>query len=245
MIRIIAIIALFLQVSINLQATEKRDTLRVLFVGNSYIYYNNLIQLVSLMTDSMETKLICTKSTVGGTNLREHWNGEKGLRSKELIAKNKYDVVVFQDQSMRAIEYPDSLLNYGKLFCSLIKKTGARPVVYNTWSRKNTPETQSQINQVYHQLAKDCGAELADVGNSWHKAMALNPGLELYASDGSHPSAIGTYLAALVFIKTITGKLPSAFATVYNYYDRDGETFRIMQVNKEENTLCLRAVNNL
>lgn len=241
----IAFIALCTLFAVSVSASEKRDTLRVLFVGNSYVYYNNLIQMVSLLSDSMDTKLICTKSTVGGTNLREHWNGEKGLHSRELIEKNKYDVVVFQDHSMRAIEHPDSLLHFGKLFCALIKKKGARSVIYNTWSRKSTPETQETINQVYHKLSKECGAEVANVGNSWHKAMGLNPNLELYASDGSHPSSIGTYLAALVFIKTITGKLPSGFASVYNYYDRDGETFRIMQVSKEENTLCLRVVNNL
>lgn len=245
MMKRVAFTAIMMLFAIGMQAKEKRDTLRVLFVGNSYIYYNNLIQMVSLLSDSMDTKLICTKSTVGGTNLREHWNGEKGLHSKDLIEKNKYDVVVFQDHSMRAIENPDSLLHFGKLFCALIKKNGARPVIYNTWSRKATPETQGTINQVYHKLAKECGAEVGNVGNSWQKAISLNPSLELYANDGSHPSSIGTYLAALVFIKTITGKLPSGFASVYNYYDRDGETFRIMQVSKEENALCLRIVNNL
>ena len=40
----------------NANANANRDTLRVLFVGNSYIYYNNLIQMVSLLSDSMETK---------------------------------------------------------------------------------------------------------------------------------------------------------------------------------------------
>jgi len=67
------------------KASPVRDTVRVLFVGNSYTYYNNLIQMVSLISDSLETKLICTKSTVGGTNLGEHWNEQKGLRSRTLV----------------------------------------------------------------------------------------------------------------------------------------------------------------
>ena len=74
-----------LLLSSNSQARTNRDTLRVLFVGNSYTYYNNLIQMVSLISDSLDTKLICTKSTVGGTNLGEHWNEQKGLKSKTLI----------------------------------------------------------------------------------------------------------------------------------------------------------------
>jgi hypothetical protein len=47
--------------STQLQAAEKRDTIRVLFVGNSYVYYNNLSQLINLLTESMPIQLICTK----------------------------------------------------------------------------------------------------------------------------------------------------------------------------------------
>ena len=78
--------------STQLQAAEKRDTIRVLFVGNSYVYYNNLSQLINLLTEGMETQLICTKSTVGAAHLGEHWRGLRGLRSKELITQKKYDV---------------------------------------------------------------------------------------------------------------------------------------------------------
>lgn len=215
------------------KATE-RDTLKVLFVGNSYTYYNNLIQMVSLISDSVDTKLICTKSTVGGTRLREHWNEEKGLKSKSLIENGKYDIVVFQDHSLGAIEQPDSLLYFGNMFCSLIKSKGAKPVLYNTWSRKTTPQTQPIIDKVYQQLAYACGATLVKVGDYWQEAIKRSPDIEMYNVDGSHPSHLGTFMAALAFVKSITGKLPERLPTVYNYYDKDGETFRIMQVSPEE-----------
>lgn len=215
------------------KATE-RDTLKVLFVGNSYTYYNNLIQMVSLISDSVDTKLICTKSTVGGTRLREHWNEEKGLKSKSLIENGKYDIVVFQDHSLGAIEQPDSLLYFGNMFCSLIKSKGAKPFLYNTWSRKTTPQTQPIIDKVYQQLAYACGATLVKVGDYWQEAIKRSPDIEMYNVDGSHPSHLGTFMAALAFVKSITGKLPERLPTVYNYYDKDGETFRIMQVSPEE-----------
>lgn len=114
--------------------------------------------MVSLISDSLDTKLICTKSTVGGTNLGEHWNELKGLKSKTLIQNGSYDIVVFHDHSMRPIEAPDSLLYYGGLLCELIKSKKARPFIYNTWSREKTPETQGVINSAYSRLAKQCGA---------------------------------------------------------------------------------------
>jgi len=215
-------------------ANANRDTLRVLFVGNSYIYYNNLIQMVSLLSDSMDTKLICTKSTLGGSHFGEHWNSLKGLKSKQLIENNKYDIVVIQDNSMWPIEHPDSLLWYGKKFCELIKTRAARPFLYNTWSRKKTPETQGQINRAYDDLSKSCGAGIVPVGQLFQEVIKAKPQWELYHVDGSHPSALGTFMAALAFVKSFTGKLPERIPFVFNYFDKDGETFRIMQVSPEE-----------
>lgn len=240
-----ALICFVLLLSSHAQARTNRDTLRVLFVGNSYTYYNNLIQMVSLISDSLDTKLICTKSTVGGTNLGEHWNEQKGLKSKTLIQNGSYDIVVFHDHSMRPIEAPDSLLYYGGLLCELIKSKKARPFIYNTWSREKTPETQGVINSAYSRLAKQCGASRVRVGDSWQEFLKSMPQATLYSSDGSHPSNLGTFIAALCFVKSITGQLPSSLPTVFNYFDRDGETFRIMQVTKEEITLGLNVVNSI
>jgi hypothetical protein len=227
------------------KSSPVRDTVRVLFVGNSYTYYNNLIQMVSLISDSLETKLICTKSTVGGTNLGEHWNEQKGLRSRTLVGNGNYNIVVLQDHSLRPIEAPDSLVYFGSLFCDLIKKRGARPFIYNTWAREKTPSSQKQINDGYMQLAAKCGAARVPVGDCWQKVIERSPSASLYVSDGSHPSNLGTFIAALCFVKAITGKLPSSLPSVFTYYDKDGETFRIMQLGKEEMALCMDVVNGI
>lgn len=226
-------------------AANQRDTVRVLFVGNSYVYYNNLSQMIGLITDSMDTKIICRKSTVGGANLGEHWNGQRGLKSKEIIANNKFDIVVVQDNSMWPIQHKDSLFYFGKLFCSYIQSNGAKPYLYNTWAREKTPETQSQISEAYQILGKDAGATVVPVGDSWALARKTNPKMNLFHSDGSHPSNLGTFLIALNFIKKITGSLPKKYATVYNYFDRDGETFRIMQLTNEEIQFCVAIVNEI
>lgn len=240
----ILFLLLFAVINITAKATS-RDTLHVLFVGNSYTYYNNLIQMVSLISDSLDTKLICTKSTVGGARLREHWNEEKGLKSRSLIENGKYDIVIFQDQSLAAIEQPDSLIYFGKLFCSLIRSKGSKPFLYNTWSRKSTPQTQPIINKAYQQLSKECGATNVSVGDYWQEAIRLNPAIEMYHIDGSHPSNLGTFMAALAITYSITGQLPAQLPTVYNYFDKDGETFRIMQVSPEEIKLFKEIIQRL
>jgi hypothetical protein len=226
-------------------AQEKKDTVRVLLVGNSYIYYNNLAQMIGLITDSLNTKIICKKSTIGAATLGQHWNSERGLKTKKIIASNKFDIVVIQDNSMWPLEHKDSLLIYGQLFCNYIRANGAKPYLYNTWAREKTPQTQSSINAVYNELAALENAVNVPVGSSFDLARKTIPTMNLFHPDGSHPSAVGTFLIALSFIKKITGTLPKKYATVYNYFDKDGETFRIMQLTDAEIESCVSIVNSV
>jgi hypothetical protein len=226
-------------------AQEKKDTVRVLLVGNSYIYYNNLAQMIGLITDSLNTKIICKKSTIGAATLGQHWNSERGLKTKKIIASNKFDIVVIQDNSMWPLEHKDSLLIYGQLFCNYIRANGAKPYLYNTWAREKTPQTQSSINAVYNELAALENAINVPVGSSFDLARKTIPTMNLFHPDGSHPSAVGTFLIALSFIKKITGTLPKKYATVYNYFDKDGETFRIMQLTDAEIESCVSIVNSV
>jgi hypothetical protein len=199
--------------------------------------------MIGLITDSMDTKIICKKSTIGSATLEQHWNGSRGLKSKQIIAKNKFDIVVIQDNSMWPLEHKDSLMFFGHLFCDYIKANGAKPYLYNTWAREKTPETQTRINEVYSELGKSENATVVPVGASWALARQTMPSMNLFHSDGSHPSALGTFLIALNFIKKITGTLPKKYATVYNYFDKDGETFRIMQLTEAEIQFCVNMVN--
>jgi hypothetical protein len=226
-------------------AQEKKDTVRVLLVGNSYIYYNNLAQMIGLITDSLDTKIICKKSTIGAATLGQHWNSERGLKTKKIIANNKFDIVVIQDNSMWPLEHKDSLLFYGNLFCQYIRENGAKPYLYNTWAREKTPQTQSKINEAYGELAKAQSAVNVAVGSSFDLARKTISTMNLFHPDGSHPSAVGTFLIALSFIKKITGTLPKKYATVYNYFDKDGETFRIMQLTDAEIESCVSIVNSV
>ena len=240
----IFLIFLLLFVFTKVNANSNRDTLRVLFIGNSYIYYNNLPQMVSLLSDSLNTKLICKKSTYGGSTLGDHWNSRKGLRTREILEKEKFDIVIIQDNSMWPLEHADSVSMFGKLFCDLIKSKKATPYIYNTWSREATPQTQPAINKVYETLALETQSVLVPVGSIWAEAKIQKPATQLYFTDGSHPSPLGTFLIALCFVKKITGVLPTKYATVYNYPAIDNESIRLMQVSENDILFFSKLVNN-
>lgn len=221
-----------------LQAQQKE--LKVLFVGNSYTYGYNLAHIVALMSGETSTKLITRKSVIGGAHLREHWNGNRGLETRAIIASGDFDIVVLQDFSMSGIDTPDSTLKYVKLFSEYNSLHGAATYLFNTWAREKVPQYQAEIDKVYMKAAKENGAYRVPVGSAWQLAMDIRPTVDLYTSDGSHPNELGTLLSASVFVGVLTGELPETLPTLYRIEDADGETLRLMNHNKEDAEFCRR-----
>lgn len=208
-------------------AQSPKDTLRVLFVGNSYTYVENLPQLVSLMSEGTKTKLITRKSTVGGAYLSEHWKSERGLTTCKLISKGKFDIVVLQDNSMATIQQPDSTAKYARLLCRLIRESGAKPYFYMTWARERVPQYQQEISAVYTRIAAENNATLVPVGKAWELALQLRPTINLFNPDGSHPSALGALLSAYVFTCVLTGEVPSSIPSEFWIKGSDGESVQL------------------
>ena len=201
------IVYCFLFAGTNVAQVQK-NTLKILFVGNSYTYYEDMPQQVSAISDDSTVKLITEKSTVGGARLREHWLEQRGLKTKELIKKGKFDIVVLQGHSMVAIKKPDSLRKYSKLFSDLIKKSGAKPYFYLTWAREYAPHQQKQITKVYTEVANSNSGVLVPVADAWVLAKKQQATIELYDLDGSHPSLLGAYLTAHLFVVSILNEVP-------------------------------------
>jgi hypothetical protein len=67
---------------------------------------------------------------------------------------------------------------------------------------------QIQINNGYMGIAEELNAPVAPVGSVWLTAMKEHPELELWQADGSHPTELGTYLAACVFYAVIFHESP-------------------------------------
>lgn len=220
----------------NLQAQQKE--LKVLFVGNSYTYGNNLPHIVAILSEGTNTKLITRKSVIGGAHLWEHWNGDRGLKTREIIKEGDFDIVVLQDNSMSAIETPDSTIKYVKLFAEHIDQSGAETYLYNTWARKKVPQFQPVIDEVYSRAALDNEIVRVPVGSAWELAQDIRPSVELFTADGSHPTALGTLLTASVFVRAITGELPQNIPQSYKTLDIDGETIHLMHVDGLDGEFC-------
>jgi len=218
----------------------QQNELKVLFVGNSYTYQNNLAHIVALLSRGTPVKLDTRKSVTGGAYLWEHWNGDRNLQTKEIIDTGHFDVVVLQDNSMSAINTPDSILKYVKLFTEYNRAHGAQTYLFQTWARKKVPQYQDEIDRVYTKAAKENGAVSVPVGPAWELAQQIRPSIELFDTDGSHPSSLGTLLTASLFVKILSGELPEVLPQSYIIEDANGEIVRLMEADPLDNEFCKR-----
>jgi hypothetical protein len=127
-------------------------------------------------------------------------------RQVEVIRKQKWDYVVLQDQSARPIRKREAMFTAARQFQAEIAKAGAKTLLYETWAAKATPEEQPKLTDAYETLGRELGATVVPAGEAWKKAIAA--GLELHWTDGRHPNREGSYLAACLFVRALTGESP-------------------------------------
>ena len=201
------------------RAAQKDQPFRVLFIGNSLTYYNNLPHLLEQLAASsnvprkLETRLV----GFGGATLHSHW--ERGWALKA-IREGPWDYVVLQEQSSLGAVYmvngmrwippdPEFFHQYARLFDEEIKRTGAKTIFFLTWARKDTPpREQAALTYAYMKIARELRAIVAPVGIAWQETRKGESEFNLYFGDGSHPSSTGSYLAACVFYSLLYEKSP-------------------------------------
>ena len=191
-------------------------TTRVLFLGNSYTYFNDVPAIVSELAKAghqcrVETRMVAP----GGKTLKDHWDS---AASRAALNSEAWDFVVLQDQSTLGINFyfegqtrvtSDELFRpYAELWANEIRKHHATPVFYLTWARKATPVDQAALNYAYVSAAKKTRSLVAPAGLGWARVRQTDPGIDLYYRDGAHPSPAGSYLAACAIYAAIFGKSP-------------------------------------
>jgi hypothetical protein len=203
-------------------ARGDRPGLRVLFVGNSFTFKNSLPALVHELAagDPGATPIFSVEYAAPGWSLHQA-DRDGGLA--KLLRDVKWDVVVLQEKSW-LLSFPEQewlrgTYPFARDLRDKIAPGGARTVLFMTWGyalgdRWNQPHDtytamQERLWSGYSKLGVDLGAQVAPAGLAWAEALRREPRLDLWAGDGEHPSLLGSYLAACVFYRVLTGREPA------------------------------------
>ncbi len=220
--RRIMLAAAILLSSITLRAA---DSLRVLFIGNSYTDVNSLPGAINQLAVATGDYMYYQMIAPGGYTFQQHATYPPTV---DAIALGNWDYVVLQEQSQRPSFNDGQVANqvypYARMLDSLVRVYNpcAQTVFYMTWGRKNgdagncpvwppicTYSGMDSLLQLrYTIMADDNDAWLSPVAKVWRRLRANNPTIELYQADESHPTMAGTYAAALSFYSLLFNKNP-------------------------------------
>ncbi len=178
----------------------KKKTVRILMIGNSHTYYNDMPLMVMRSAEDAGYRCDVTMIAHGGWTLAQHAS-EPDVRFN--ILYGHYDYVVLQEYAQPFVPEEQYLAAAASL-TGMIRSAGSVPVLYETWARKDEPEKQAGMNEAHRRVGKAVGALLAPVGENWLEYQKNRPEVELYAADGGHASGAGSEFAAKHIWDTIS-----------------------------------------
>ncbi|MFC1729545.1 DUF4886 domain-containing protein [candidate division KSB1 bacterium] len=196
-------------------ADPVHDGLWILFIGNSYTYYNDMPFMLERLAAAVgeEPPLITGEELQAGYALETHWNQGTALQK---IRQGNWDYVVLQENSGVPRVNPEIFYDYARLFDEEIKEAGSETVLFLTWATNDDPGYQQLLNSTHETIGNELGALIAPIGIAFEKARAEYPALIILESDGSHPNIKGSYLAACVLYSMLYNKSPEGLPNYYS-----------------------------
>jgi hypothetical protein len=235
--------SLFLLLLIANYSRAQQQIKKVLFIGNSYTYVNDLPALLSNAAQSTGDSVIYDSNCIGGYTFQLHSTNATTLQK---IAQGNFDFVVLQEQSQLPSfpisQVQSSVYPYAKTLDSLINVANpcTETVFYMTWGRKNGDASNcpnwppictysgmdSLLRMRYENMANTNSALVSPVGAVWRYIRNNFPGIELYSADESHPSLAGSYAAACTFYSIVFRKDPTAITFASTLDSTDAANIR-------------------
>lgn len=204
------------------------DTLKMLFIGNSYTYYHTYPVIFKEIAWSQGHYADCDIFISGGYTMKAHLANKY---SREVIQRGGFDYVMLQDQSFRPTlkdtEDDEGALKYMQKMVSLVRTHSpkANILLEITWGRKYGSNNmgkkyehlkdkypnifgsydlmQNRLIEAISEEAEATNTGINPVGVAWQIVFHERPDIELYHTDAHHQSYIGSYLSAAVVYQTI------------------------------------------
>lgn len=210
---------------------------RVLYIGNSLMYYSGGLQTHTHRIASNDTPPLKVEAgfktvNITGADLTQY-PLEALLAPGKLGMKEPFELVVLAGNSQDAMS-DDRRASYRQQvieFDALIKKHGGKTVLY--WLPETVKPHGSAGKGMFEKnqdmmlsVGNEVGALIIPVGLAFHEAYRLRPDVKLQVYDGNHPTVAGQYLAAAVVYATLYGRNP--VGNPYDYFgvlDKDTKEF--------------------
>jgi hypothetical protein len=229
---LVLLLVLCVSAALPAQTRPTRTTLggdppsSILWVGNSFFYYNNSLHnhvLGLVRAADPVSRARATSITISGSGIDWHdmesYFRPNGVGRYSFVGDNEivfsepgrqFDAVIVADCSQCPIhpKLASVFRQYVREQSEIVATHGARFILFMTWAYKDKPEMTTQLAEQYTLAGNASDVLVIPAGLAFAKAIAERPTLELYQPDKRHPSLAGTYLAACATYAAVYGKTP-------------------------------------
>ena len=193
----------------------------VLWVGNSFFYYNNSMHghVSRMLADAKVAGTRATSVTISGAgidwhDMASHFKPESGMSKYGFNARNevifnqferRYDAVIMMDCSQCPIHPTLKPVFYETIqkHIATVRQNGAVPYLFASWAYSDQPEMTDQLSAEYIKAAKMFNARVVPAGLAFANSIKARPDVNLYVEDKRHPSPAGTYLGAATVLALV------------------------------------------
>lgn len=166
--------------------------LRVLYIGNSLTFTNDLPGLVQALAAGGGRSASHVTIARPDFSLEDHW--ARGVASE--IRRLRPDVVVMQQGPSSLPTSREHLVHWSGQIAAVGREVGAEPALFMVWPDASRLAAFPDVAASYAAAAAVVSGRLLPAGGTWLEAWELEPELSFYGPDGFHPSYLGSLAAA-------------------------------------------------
>ena len=136
---------------------------RILFIGNSLTYVNDLPALVQSLGSAARPRVTTHMVAFPDFGLEEHWQHGEAVRA---IRRGGWSLVVLQQGPSALPESQKILREFVRKFDAEIKAAKARTALYMVWPSRSRQQDFAGVSASYTAAARDVDALLCPVGRA-------------------------------------------------------------------------------
>ena len=223
------------QTAPKIKNTGYEQAKALLYVGNSFYYYNDsmhskVLGLVGAADPKARSQYRSTSITISGSGFNWHdmesYFRPNAVASYSFVAGNEirfnkfdkpFDAVLMNDCSQCPVhpQLKGMFHEYAAKHSATVRKHGAKPVLFMTWAYADKPEMTQQLAEEYTIAGNANDALVIPAGLAFAKAISKKSDIGLYAADKRHPSKLGTYLSACTIYGALYNKSPAGLSYTF------------------------------
>lgn len=196
---------------------------RILFIGNSLTFFNDLPGLVASIADVSGVEVSVISRANANFSLEDHWRAGAASGIRDLAP----DIVVMQQGPSSLSQNKLHLRAWADSLARVSHEIGATTALYMVWPSVDRILFFDDVLESYQVAAETSGSLFAPAGEAWREYWKEDPTAQLYGDDGFHPSQLGSVLAAVTIASVVLDLDPTTLPATITPSGRDLPTLTL------------------